>query len=457
MTRSRWPRSRPSSASGTARTTTSGARLRPQSRCAGSRTARSVGQPVALVLASHRMADLLGTELLGRAHELHPTAKRGLLISWGDRSTAEPMLQAMAVGQFDYYVPKPSAPPDEGFHSIVEGFLADWAKLHGRGFTPIVLVGDPSATRVHELPDPAHPQRSPPSDPHTGLGRGSRPVRTRRHRPRWSARRVRSRSAAVDRPVDRGGRRRLGCQRRRIARRVRRRCRGRAPLDEVPPSYGASEGLRTLVVEREALGGQAGTSSLIRQLPGVFPTGVSGSELAVRPTSRPGYSAPSSTSCTKSPCSIPARSVTSSSCRTGPRSRPAPSSSPPGPPIDGWVSRPSTVSSALACFTGRPSSKHQPSPGRELRRRRWQLRRTGRPPPRQVRQPGHPSRTRSEVGRDHVRVPDHPDHRHPQHRHQDQHRSRRRQRRPAPPTTHAARHPRTDQDEAHDAGGACSS
>ena len=57
-------------------------------------------------------------------HELHPTAKRGLLISWGDRSTAEPMLQAMAVGQFDYYVPKPSAPPDEGFHSIVEGFLA---------------------------------------------------------------------------------------------------------------------------------------------------------------------------------------------------------------------------------------------------------------------------------------------------------------------------------------------
>ena len=89
---------------------------------------KEVGQPVALVLASHWMADMLGTELLGRAHELHPTAKRGLLISWGDRSTAEPMLQAMAVGQFDYYVPKPSAPPDEGFHSIVEGFLADWAK-----------------------------------------------------------------------------------------------------------------------------------------------------------------------------------------------------------------------------------------------------------------------------------------------------------------------------------------
>ena len=124
MTRSRWPRSRPSSASGTARTTTSGARLRSAVALRRLKDCKSVGQPVALVLASHRMADLLGTELLGRAHELHPTAKRGLLISWGDRSTAEPMLQAMAVGQFDYYVPKPSAPPDEGFHSIVEGFLA---------------------------------------------------------------------------------------------------------------------------------------------------------------------------------------------------------------------------------------------------------------------------------------------------------------------------------------------
>lgn len=72
MTRSRWPRSRPSSASGTARTTTSGARLRSAVALRRLKDCKSVGQPVALVLASHRMADLLGTELLGRATNSTP-------------------------------------------------------------------------------------------------------------------------------------------------------------------------------------------------------------------------------------------------------------------------------------------------------------------------------------------------------------------------------------------------
>ena len=108
---------------------------------------RDEDRPVALVMASHWMADMVGTELLRRACDLHPTAKRGLLISWGDRSAAEPILRSMALGQFDYYLPKPSASPDEGFHFVVESFLAEWAKREGRGFTPIVVVGDPRASR----------------------------------------------------------------------------------------------------------------------------------------------------------------------------------------------------------------------------------------------------------------------------------------------------------------------
>ena len=59
----------------------------------------------------------------------------------------------MAVGQFDYYLPKPSASPDEGFHVVVESFLAEWAKRQGRGFTPIVVVGRPSSPELHELRD----------------------------------------------------------------------------------------------------------------------------------------------------------------------------------------------------------------------------------------------------------------------------------------------------------------
>jgi thioredoxin reductase (NADPH) len=109
--------------------------------------------PVALVLASQWLTSMTGTTLLAHAHELHPTAGRGLLIRWGDRSTAEPILQAMALGQFDYYLPKPAASPDEAFHSVVENFLAGWARTHGSGYAPIVIVGDATSRRLHELRD----------------------------------------------------------------------------------------------------------------------------------------------------------------------------------------------------------------------------------------------------------------------------------------------------------------
>jgi len=242
---------------------------------------RGSGQPVALVLASHWMADMLGTDLLRRVHELHPTAKRGLLISWGDRSAAEPMLQAMAVGQFDYYLPKPSSPPDEGFHSIVEGFLADWAKLHGRGFTPVVIVGHPSDGRVRELRDLLtrngllHRIHSPDSaEGDTMLERAGVSPNGR------FAVFVLDEPPLIDPSiVDVADA--LGVNAAALEDEFDVVVVGAGPAGLGAAVYGASEGLRTLVVEREALGGQAGTSSLIRNFLG-FPTGVSGSELAVR-------------------------------------------------------------------------------------------------------------------------------------------------------------------------------
>ena len=401
---------------------------------------KDLGQPVALVLASQWMADILGTDLLGRAHGLHPTAKRGLLISWGDRSAAEPMLQAMAVGQFDYYVPKPSPPPDEGFHSIVEGFLADWAKLHGRGFTPIVLVGDPATTRVHELRDlltrngllhRVHTHDSADAVAlfeRAGIVPDGRLVVFVLDEPPLI-------DPSIGDVADA-----LGVNAATLHDDFDVVIVGGGPAGLGAAVYGASEGLRTLVVEREALGGQAGTSSLIRNFLG-FPTGVSGSELAIRAYEQawlfgakfhfmhevtdlhPG--GPRHRLELSNAATITTRTVVLATGASYRRLGIAPR-------------RAHRRRRVLRGGRRRSTSGHRDE---SLRRRRRQLRRTSRPPPRQVREPGHSPGTRPAARPEHVRIPDHPDQRHTQHRHQDQHRSRRRRRHPAPPTTHPARHP----------------
>jgi thioredoxin reductase (NADPH) len=65
------------------------------------------GGQLALVLADQWMPSMAGVEFLGHAWHLHPGAQRVVLINWGDRSTAEPILQASALGQIDDWTAKP--------------------------------------------------------------------------------------------------------------------------------------------------------------------------------------------------------------------------------------------------------------------------------------------------------------------------------------------------------------
>jgi thioredoxin reductase (NADPH) len=118
------------------------------------RDLRDAARPVALVLADQWMNGMKGDELLGRVRELHPHARRALLIDWGGwghRPTAEAIVRAMAKGDIDYYIPKPWKSPDEHFHRTVTDFLHEWSR--GRSTVPreIVVVGPPWAARVHQL------------------------------------------------------------------------------------------------------------------------------------------------------------------------------------------------------------------------------------------------------------------------------------------------------------------
>ena len=73
---------------------------------------RDAGVDVALVLADQWLPrGATGVELLCRARDLHPAARRGLLIAWGDRATAQPILEAASMGWMDCYLPKPAWSP----------------------------------------------------------------------------------------------------------------------------------------------------------------------------------------------------------------------------------------------------------------------------------------------------------------------------------------------------------
>src|SRR5215212_2162076 len=115
------------------------------------RDMKAAGEEVALILADQWMPDITGAEFLARAGRLFPTSKRAVLVEWGDRTTQDAVLWAMALGHIDYYVNKPERPGDENFHRMVAEFLYDWAKANRPVFKEIQLVGEQWSARSHEL------------------------------------------------------------------------------------------------------------------------------------------------------------------------------------------------------------------------------------------------------------------------------------------------------------------
>jgi len=247
---------------------------------------REAGEPVALVLADQWLGqEMTGAELLARAKALHPSAKRGLLIewgAWGDPATAEAIFEAMALGQIDYYVLKPQGSPDELFHRTVAEFLFEWARAESPVQGEIELVAEPGSRRTHELHDllsrngvpyACHPPTSPAGRALLEeAGREDASVPVARVRPGQ----ILIDPSKVELAAAFGVSTELTEEREFDVVVV-----GGGPAGLAAAVYASSEGMRALVVEREAIGGQAGSSSLIRNYLG-FSRGVSGAELAQR-------------------------------------------------------------------------------------------------------------------------------------------------------------------------------
>jgi thioredoxin reductase (NADPH) len=241
---------------------------------------RARGESVALIIADQWMPGIEGLEMLGRAHEIHPAAQRALLVDWGDRSAAPAILEGCAFGQLENYLRKPWFPPEVHLYPAIGVFLADWTRAHGPRMELVQVIGDDPARRTHDLR--AFLDRS--GIPHGFSAAGSEAGRAALEEVGLDGSRLPvlvllDGRALVD-PSNKEISDALGA-----TNLDKRECDlaivGAGPAGLAAAVYAASEGLETIAVEREAVGGQAATSSLIRNYLG-FPRGISGGELAQR-------------------------------------------------------------------------------------------------------------------------------------------------------------------------------
>ena len=241
----------------------------------------AAGDEVALVLADQWMPEMTGTEFLTRVREVYPTAKRALLVAWGDRTAPEPILRAMSLARIDYYVNKPWGPSDERFHRVIAEFLYEWAKDHLPKFEQIRVVGEQWSPRSHELRDLLNRN----GVLHSFYAADSKAGRELLAQTGQSSARLPvvalfDGQVLVD-PSNREIADACGVNPSLERSSFDLIVLGAGPAGLAAAVYGASEGLDTLIVEGEAIGGQAGSSSLIRNYLG-FPWGIGGAELTGR-------------------------------------------------------------------------------------------------------------------------------------------------------------------------------
>jgi thioredoxin reductase (NADPH) len=238
------------------------------------------GNQVALIIADQWMPETTGAEFLQQAHIIHPGAQRALLVAWGDKEASAVVLQACSFQQMENYILKPWFPPEVHLYPLVEEFLSDWVRENRPMMELVRIIGtDPSprATEINfffernGIPSGFYPADSPTGKEYfqqVGADRSRLPIVIT-----FDGRCMTDPTNAE--LADEFGTSDLEettCDLAIV---------GAGPAGLSAGVYSASEGLRTIFVERDVVGGQAGSSSLIRNYLG-FPRGISGGELTRR-------------------------------------------------------------------------------------------------------------------------------------------------------------------------------
>jgi thioredoxin reductase (NADPH) len=235
--------------------------------------------PVGLFLADQRMPGMSGTEFLEKAIQLYPEARKVLLTAYADTDAAISSINSIGL---DHYLMKPWDPPDEHLYPVLDDLLSDWLASASQPYDGIRVAGTQWSASCHNVKD--------------FLTRNQIPYQ-------WLDIEKDAQIKALVDTVDKEGSRlpvvffpdgshlvdpnsQILAEKLGLYARAQRPFYdliivGAGPAGLAASVYGASEGLRTVAIEKEAAGGQAGTSARIENYPG-FPQGISGGDLARR-------------------------------------------------------------------------------------------------------------------------------------------------------------------------------
>ena len=242
------------------------------------RALKEAAEPVALLLSDQRMPGLDGVGFLAQARELFPTAKRALLTAYADTDAA---IAAINQSQVDYYLQKPWDPPEQHLYPVIDELLDDWRAQYRPGYGGVKVIGSRYMPTVHQIKDFLARNHVPYEffDVETTDERGA------------EAREL-AEGARLPLVILPDGERLQAPTPADIAKKVGLSVEARGDIYDVAivgagPAglaasvYASSEGLKTILIDREGPGGQAGYSNRIENYLG-FPAGISGNDLARR-------------------------------------------------------------------------------------------------------------------------------------------------------------------------------
>jgi thioredoxin reductase (NADPH) len=235
--------------------------------------------PVALMLVDQRMPGLSGVDFLAQARSLYPTAKGALLTAYADTDAA---IKAINDVHLDYYLMKPWDPPEDRLYPVLDDLLDDWLSSYRPAFEGIRVIGHRWSPESHATRDFLARNQVPycwldaTTDPKArelielaAPGGVALPVV------------IFPDGSVLTNPTTQALAEKIGMRGQTEVKLYDLLVVGAGPAGLAAAVYGASEGLRTAVLERLAPGGQAGMSSRIENYLG-FPSGLSGSDLARR-------------------------------------------------------------------------------------------------------------------------------------------------------------------------------